>query len=421
MNLIGSNRPAVPAFALVLALAGSGCVTRTPGQPRSGPSTPPPTAIWPEWKSTDPVEHGVPEAPRGFKVEATDGDAIKMDRKSDAGPVELWGLEEGSQEASHPVLTMVDPGLVESWTWIIAVLEADESPLTTPDPLPNRRAVDGLLLVPRRRATEFEPTLIVLLGSLARYNPPEQWLTSALLERGFTVLLSSPPVASPLGPSGGRTIINPSAMPARAGRTLAREVDIATAIWSIGLEAILNRLDPPEEQRFETIMLLGASSGTVALPSVAIRLGVARRLAGFVFVGGGADAGLILAETSLGSDDLRLERRGGRLSPAEYREFVDAVRRHATRDDPRIWDWLDRHPAVILEAGFDRAIPHAARQTLRERMPGATHWWYPLGHYGLFVLLTSESEMIVRWIVETLETRSSGAIPATSIEFRSDR
>lgn len=420
-NLIGSSRPVVSVLALVLALASTGCATRTSGHPRSGPSSPPPIAIWPEWRPTDPVAHGVPDAPRGFKVEAANGEAIKMHRKSDAGPVELWGLEESSPVSNHPVLTMVDQELVERWTWIIAVLEADESPMTTPDPLPNRRAVDGLLLVPRRRAAEFETTLIVLLGSLARYNPPEQWLTTALLERGFTVLLSSPPVASPLGPAGGRTSIDPSAMPARAGRTLAREVDVATGIWSVGLEAILDRLDPPETRRFETIVLLGASSGTVALPSVAIRLGSTRRLAGFVFVGGGADAGLILAETSLGSDDLRLERSGGRLTPEDHRRFVEETRRHATRDDREIWNWLDRHPSVILEAGFDRAIPHGARRTLRERMPGAAHWWYPLGHYGLFVLLSSESETIVDWIVETLAERSSGTIPATSIDFRSDR
>jgi len=159
----------------------------------------------------------------------------------------------------------------------------------------------------------------------------------------------------------------------------------------------------------------------VAVPSLTIRLGSARRLAGFVFVGGGADAGLILAETSLGSDDLRLERSGGRLTPEDHRRFVEETRRHATRDGREIWNWLDQHPSVILEAGFDRAIPHGARRTLRERMPGAALWWYPLGHYGLFVLLSTESETIVEWIVETLAERSSGMIPAPSIDFRSDR
>ena len=55
----------------------------------------------------------------------------------------------------------------------------------------------------------------------------------------FPVLLSNRR-SPPLGPAGRRATIDIAASPARAGRTLAREVDLATAIWSVGLQAILD-------------------------------------------------------------------------------------------------------------------------------------------------------------------------------------
>lgn len=406
------GRIASIAFASVaIPLIATGCVTRTPGQPRSGPTEPPPTSTWPSWRASDPTEHGVPDAPRGFKVEGLDRERIRMRRTTDAGPVELWRPFPEDEVSRHPVLTMVDPDLVERWTWVIAVLETDEGRPPTAAPIPRRRATDGILLTPSAPNVTSEDTLVVVLGSLARYNPPEQWLVTTMLQRGFTVLLSGPPVASPVGPAGPRATIDLTTAPDRAGRTLAREVDLATAIWSVGLEAILDDLDPPEAPRFGTVVLVGASSGTVALPSVAIRLGARRTLAGLVFIGGGADTGLILADTTLGNDDLRLTLLGRGLTSRERTAFIEAFRTDATRDDREIWAWLDQHPSVILEAGFDRAIPYQARQELRKRLPGATSWWYPLGHYGLFVLLSSESDAIVDWIDTTLAERRSQGIP----------
>ena len=406
----------IASLLLVVAVL-AGCATRTPGQARVGATDPPPATTWPRWRATDPRDRGVPDAPRGFKVEDQGGAPIRMRRMPDGDAVELWRPYPEDLVSRHPVLTMVDPDLVAGWTWIIAVLETDEPRRPETAPIPRRRATDGILLTPRDPAPATAGTLVVVLGSLARYNPPEQWLVTTLLRHGFTVLLSSPPVASPLGPAGRRATIDIAASPARAGRTLAREVDLATAIWSVGLQAILDDLDPPPTPRFPTLVLIGASSGTVALPSVAVRLGRDRTLSGLVFIGGGADTGLILAETTLGNDDLRLDRRGGILAPAEIRAFVEAFQADATRDDPTIWSWLDRHPSVLLEAGFDRAIPHRARRELRHRLPGATHWWYPLGHYGLFVLLSSESEAIVDWILETLDARASSSVPATPAGF----
>ena len=146
-----------------------------------------------------------------------------------------------------------------------------------------------------------------------------------------------------------------------------------------------------------------------------------RSLAGLVFIGGGADTSLILADTTLGNDDLRLTILGRGLPSPAKNTFIDAFRTHATRDDREIWDWLDQHPSVVLEAGFDRAIPYQARRELKKRLPGATSWWYPLGHYGLFVLLSRESDAIVDWIETTLAERRSDGIrqlPAGSGRIR---
>lgn len=416
------RRPGVleGAILLGLVLLSTGCATRTRGLDRAGPSTPPPPGTWPSWASPDPLERGVPDAPRGFKVEGTDGSTIRMRRAADIGPTELWTPRPEDVDQRHPVLTMIDPDLVERWTWTIAVLESEDDEDWNLDPVPERRAIDGLLLAPARHHVAHARTLVVVLGSLARYNPPEQWLATAMLRRGFPVLLSSPPVASPLGPAAGRAIVEPANAPERAGLTLAREVDLATATWSVGLETILDHLDPQATRRFDTIVLMGASSGAIALPSVAIRLGLERDLAALVFIGGGANAGLVLAETSLGSEDLRLERRGGSPDSEATRIFLDRFDDHVVRDDEGIWQWLDQHPSVVLEAGFDRAIPFDARTELRRRLPGASHWWFPVGHYGLFLLLSAESNAIAEWTTLVLRNRNSDSMTATSGDSGTD-
>ena len=61
-----------------------------------------------------------------------------------------------------------------------------------------------------------------------------------------------------------------------------------------------------------------------------------------------------------------------------------------------------RGPILLLEGGFDTAIPATARATMDDRLGHPERWWYPTGHYGLFLLLPGEGDAIVAWIRRTL-------------------
>ena len=126
-----------------------------------------------------------------------------------------------------------------------------------------------------------------------------------------------------------------------------------------------------------------------------------------VLIAGGADLDTILLETTLDPEDLRLTRRGPRPDATAAKTFRRAYRTSVRLDDPSLTNWFALRPILLLEGGFDTAIPATARATMDERLGRPERWWYPTGHYGLFVLLPGEGDAIVRWIRRTLDLDGS--------------
>ena len=104
-------------------------------------------------------------------------------------------------------------------------------------------------------------------------------------------------------------------------------------------------------------------------------------------------------------------RRGPRVDDHDLPRFIDSFestsRLLSPASEKAASAFLQGIPLLVLEAGFDSAIPRAARARLRELHPTAERWWYPLGHVGLFVALATESEPIVTWIERETSNRAA--------------
>lgn len=330
-------------------------------------------------------------------MERADGTPITMEFVGLHPHGEVWAF--GEDEAGVNWIADIDPALIRSTRSFIVVTTAPPDDPPESLPVPRRRAIDAIVLTP---SAEPPAGTAIVMSSLARQTPPEQAFMADLLEAGFTVITSAPPVNAIDERTGGRTTLDIADTPEIAGRLFAAEVDLAFAAWADGLDAILDGsfLDAATTPR--PVVLIGVSSGAVAAPVVAARLHATVPIDAAVLIAGGADLDTILLETTLDPEDLRLERRGPEPDADAVETFRRAYRATVRLDDPGLTTWFARRPILLLEGGFDTAIPASARATLDDRLGRPERWWYPTGHYGLFVLLPGEGAAIVRWIRRTL-------------------
>ncbi len=393
-----------------------GCAVKTPGVPTIAPpdlvvTNPIPG---PAWKSPDPID---PDArqPRGFAVLDPDRRPLCLDRCENGMHAEIWRPSGPLPTSAFAMIDASRIAGIEPW---IAVLElAPDDPARDLD-VPPRRAVDGVLARP---AVEPSRGLAIILGSLARLNPPEQWLVAEFLSRGWTVLVSSPPVCAPDDRTDGVTTLAPGIDPEGAGRLLAAEVDAGLGVWRDGLRDLVARLESRGSLPDGPTVLVGASSGALAAPVISDGLRRIRPVDAIALIAGGASPPEILARTTLADEDLRVDRRGPRVDDLDLPRFVSSFETASRLQSPdaeaAAAARLAGLPVLVLESGFDSAIPESARQRLRTLFPNAEHWWYPLGHYGLFVALSTEAAPLVDWMdaavrddSELVGRRSSGEV-----------
>lgn len=361
----------------------------------------PPEIEWPSRISAAPGpadEDGrIADHPNGIGVERADGSPITMEFVGLHPHGEVWAF--GEDDASVNWIAAIDAELIETTRSFIVVTTAPADDPPADLPVPRRRAIDAVVLTPTARP--LVGTAIVM-SSLARQTPPEQAFMADLLEAGFTVVTSAPPVNAIDERTGGRTTLDIANAPAVAGRRFAAEVDLAFAAWADGLDAILDASFIGAGLIPRPVVLIGVSSGAVAAPVVAARLHPTTPIDAAVLIAGGSDLDTILLETTLDPEDLRLRRIGPRPDEAAKETFRRAYRASVRLDDPELTRWFADRPILLLEGGFDTAIPPTARATMDDRLGRPERWWYPTGHYGLFVFLPGEGDAIVRWIRRAL-------------------
>ena len=387
------------AFLLALVLlAGSttGCTIRIQGSgPNQATPRPAPGPVLPEWSDPPPASMADLEGlghPIGFAVMDQDGTAMTMTRLADSNRVELWRPDSILLDDLPIDLEVL---AVESLAARIAIVELAETDRRSELPIPPLRAVDGLLFCPKAVAGDG---LVVILGSLARFNPGERWLVEAFLRGGWNVLLSSPPITSPDPEHGSMTVLRPGVDPEAAGRLLAGEIEVAVGAWAAGLTAIIAELQHSERLTNGPTVIVGMSSGGLAAPVMTAHLNPMRRVDAVVLMATGADPPAILAGTSLKDGDLRIRRRGPATSAADLKIFKTSYSKASTLESEALWAWFADRPILLVEAGFDAAIPASARDELRSRIPEADYWWLPTGHFGLFASMINEAAPIVQWV-----------------------
>ncbi|MBQ72513.1 MAG: hypothetical protein CMJ67_06360 [Planctomycetaceae bacterium] len=397
----------------LLAMSTIGCTIRTEGSgPTVATSKPAPSPGLPEWSDPPPATIADLEGrghPIGFAVMDQDGTAMTMTRLTDSMRVELWRPD---SILTEDLPLNLDVLAVESLEARIAIVQLAETDIRSELPIPSRRAVDGLLFAPK---VVTDDRLVVILGSLARFNPGERWLVEAFLREGWNVLLSSPPITSPDPEHGSMTVLQPGVDPEAAGRTLAGEIEVAIGAWAVGLTAITTELQQSGRLTDGPTVIVGMSSGGLATPVMAALLNPMRRVDAVVLMATGANPPTILAGTSLKDGDLRIQRRGPRCSTVELEIFKTSYSNASTLESESLWTWFADRPVLLVEAGFDAAIPASARNELRSRIPEADYWWLPTGHFGLFASMINEAEPIVRWV----ERKCSGR-PGTDPQGSAD-
>ena len=401
------TRAASPLLVLLLLVAG--CAARTPLKgPETATDRPPPPMPEVAWTTPGPPTTSERDGlghPTGFAVLDAERRAMPMTRLENGGDVELW-RPDTPDGRSIPV--DIDQDLVDRIDGRIAVVELSPSDAGSSQPIPRRRALDGILFT---TVAGGPPRLAIVLGSLARFNPGERWLVESFLRRGFDVLLSSPPVAAPGRPPGDRAVLRPGIEPEIAGRTLAAEMDTAIAGWATSVDRLVESFHGDGLLDDGSTVLVGMSSGGLAAPAVAARLQARRPIAAAALVATGADPPTIVARTTLDDRDLRIDRQGPRIEDRDLARFRDAYLDRVRLDQAELHDWFAARPILVVEAGFDSAIPAAARAMLLDRFPSAAHWWLPAGHYGLFAALVQEADGIVGWLENRLEVPEPGTRP----------
>lgn len=401
------NLVRLTGLGLVL-IAGSCRSVRPASEPRpTGEITDPPLVDWMTLRTPDQIvdPDGVPSKhpsnhPDGIAVRNSDGDLVPLLPIGVQGAVEIW--EFASEPLAGGWISGIDPELIDRGRSFILVSNATDDDPPPELVVPRRRAIDAVVLEPT--ATASAGTAIVM-SSLARQTPPEQAFMADLLKAGFTVVTTAPPVSAIDQATGGRTTLDIKGDPELAGRTFAAEVDVAFTVWADGLKAVLTHLRQTGLSAPSPLVLIGVSSGAVAAPVVAARLHQDFPIATAVLIAGGSDVASILLETTLEPEDLRLRRHRGRLDQSEEEAFTSSYHRTVRLDSAAIVEWLGQRPVLLLEGGYDSAIPRSSRSLLDRRLRRPERWWYPVGHYGLFVVLPGEGEAIVDWIQRSLRPK----------------
>ncbi|MFT4692252.1 MAG: hypothetical protein ACJASX_002125 [Limisphaerales bacterium] len=249
--------------------------------------------------------------------------------------------------------------------------------------------------------------LAIYLTGIIDLSPPEKQLVESFRIQGWDVLVShtSHHFMKP------RVLVVDPRTVVKAARKFARDVDNHLADKAYAVEAVLEYLKVKHpEIRAGKRVLAGGSAGALALPAVAARIGSWDAV---VSIGGGANIGMVLAESSLNPLQL-LERkeangksRWTRSNPKTRQRVADLIYRDITLDPARLAPRLKGTPILMLSAEFDQMVPASAGELLFEAYGKPERWSYPVNHILLFAALHLQSGRVAQWVSGNAKTRKS--------------
>ena len=213
--------------------------------------------------------------------------------------------------------------------------------------------------------------------------------------RGWVVVVAPYKLIS----SGFSTqIVTPEDVP-RAARELAAQVDQGMAERAYAAEAVLEFLarEYPEIPQ-HPLVLVGFSAGSLAVPTVAARLG--DRVDALVLAAGGANLHELTRDSSMNIGGLAVNWDAG-IETDELREQLSREYLQASRLDP-YHTALTTHatPTLALLGRFDTIAPAANGRLLWRRLGRPDRLRFFGGHAILFWRLPAWKEWIADWVEE---------------------
>jgi fermentation-respiration switch protein FrsA (DUF1100 family) len=266
----------------------------------------------------------------------------------------------------------------------------------------NNASVLSLRRTPVRQALG----LAIYLTGIIDLTPPEKQLVESLRLNGWDVLVShtSHHFMKP------RVVVVDPLTIEKSARQLARAVDNHLADKAYAVEAMLGYLKVKQPEIFAgKRVLAGGSAGALALPAVAARIG---SLDAVVSIGGGANIGTVLAESSL--NPLRLLTRTKadgnsqwtRADAPTRQKVAGLIYRNITLDPGRLAPQLRETPVLMLSAELDQMVPAATGDLLFEAYGKPERWSYPINHILLFAALHLQSGRVAQWVNSSVAGKS---------------
>ena len=244
--------------------------------------------------------------------------------------------------------------------------------------------------------------LFVYLTGIIGLTPPEETLVNTFHTAGWHTLVSE----TSFNFMHRRSVLIEPGRLEETARQLGLDANDHLADKAYAVEAMLRVIETRHPKlRLRPRVLAGGSAGSIALPTVAARIGPSEAI---ILIGAGGNVGRILCESSLEPISLyQLEHANGqdfrrRLSPADLRRVGDAIFAHTPLDPLRMAGVLRGPPILMLRAELDRMVPAATNDLLWDRLRRPHRWSLPVNHLILFGMLQFQSATILKWAEQAL-------------------
>ncbi|MBL0869001.1 MAG: dienelactone hydrolase family protein [Phycisphaerales bacterium] len=193
-----------------------------------------------------------------------------------------------------------------------------------------------------------------------------------------------------------------------AANALAEMSDQTLAEAAYAVEAAVEHLwRTRPELKDKPVVLMGFSAGSLALPTVAARLG--ERVRGAVLVGSGANIAHIIQTSQLTDGGVRLMAFGKRCEGAMAGLISGEYIRRSTLDPFHTAASMRRVPTLMLLGASDDIVPTTLGEELYHRLGEPEKWVFAGGHRRLFVQLDARAERIARWVAENVRSSTQAA------------
>lgn len=299
------------------------------------------------------------------------------------------------EETSNRLLSVTRPGLRYTERAVRDIAEEGVGIVLPPAP--------ASAASPRARGL-----MVYLRGTLTAEE--ERPLLETMESRGWAIIqvdtvTAFAPVRWGGGVTGAAAPVRTEEEITRAALDIAESVDHALAETAYAAEAALaycaeHRGDLPTRP----VILLGCSTGALALPAVAAGLG--ERVDAAILVGGGANILDITQRSDAGNWGIALDW-GRTIVPVErYTDLLVQYLRCSRLDPYHTAPCLVDKPVLVVHAVFDGIVPASSGLVLYDRLGAPDRLRFSGGHTAMFYFMEDNAPKIATWLDRAMQERA---------------